>query len=188
MALYYNNANIAQSANVLINNKACNNVYYNNALVWKKSFNILTQASWSTVSQTTDGAGTPDNYGTARRNGDGSLHVSAFNGGRAGWAYWTLGPVSTRGYNYINIYIPISVSAGANGILVGNWYLQFVNGDGSVAQWLKNDSPPTIPTTYNGIVAAVNQYDSVYVRFGVQGSATGQGGTTEATCYRLQLE
>ncbi len=36
MALYYNNANIAQSANVLINNQAASQVLYNNALVWKR--------------------------------------------------------------------------------------------------------------------------------------------------------
>lgn len=57
MALYYNNANIAQSANVLINNKGANQVLFNNALVWKKANQLHPGQTWGYAINQNDGGG-----------------------------------------------------------------------------------------------------------------------------------
>lgn len=188
MGLFYNGANVSPTNNVFINSQAAKKVIYNGVEVWKKAFNILAIGSWPTLSQTVDGAGTPDNYGGAGRNPDGSVWCSAFNGGRAGWAHWTFGPFSTRGFSHLNLYAAVTVTPGANGVRVGNFYVKLVDAGGNDVQWIKNDNVPPLPGTYDGIVAEVGQYDNVYLRVGVQGTATGQGGTTTATIGRLLLQ
>lgn len=188
MAVFINNINVNPSSHICLNNQSAQNVYYNNVLVWSHSLDILSYGHWATVSETRDGAGTLDNYGKAWQNADGSCYLSAFNGGRAGWAHWTFGPFDTTGFHYLNIKIPVSVSPGANGVLIGTFYIGLYRADGSLITWCKYDSPPTIPCTFDGIVAEIGQYTGIYIRVGVQGAATAQGGTTEATIQRLLLQ
>lgn len=58
MALYYNNTNIAATANVFINNQAASQVLFNNALVWKKANQLHPGQSWTfSVNQNDGGSG-----------------------------------------------------------------------------------------------------------------------------------
>lgn len=106
MALYYNNANIAQNANVFFNNAACKDVYFNNQLVWRKQLILFSAGTFGTL-------GVPiKNYveGSA-------WQVSTINGlnwiincdGRCDWWF----PLNISGYNSINIIVSGREGAGA---------------------------------------------------------------------------
>ena len=102
MALYYNNANIAQSANVLINNKAASQVLYNNALVWKKQLNIYPASNFYYQN-----LGTYLPYGEASNSGS-QISIYTYGGTDAGVIRGYVGPFSAVGFS--NLYITMSAT------------------------------------------------------------------------------
>jgi hypothetical protein len=102
MALYYNNANIAQSANVLINNKASNQVFFNNALVWKKQLNIYPGSGFSYQN-----LGSYQPYGEASNSGS-QIRIYTYGGTDAGFIRGYIGPFSAVGFS--TLFINMSVT------------------------------------------------------------------------------
>ncbi len=102
MALYYNNANIAQSANVLINNQAANQVLFNNALVWKKQLNVYPGFGFSYQN-----LGSYQPYGEASNSGS-QIRIYTYGGTDAGFIRGYIGPFSAVGFR--TLYINMSVT------------------------------------------------------------------------------
>lgn len=78
MALFYNNTQVSTANNVYLNSQSSNQVFYNNNLVWKKTFQAFPGPTWEHyVNQNEGGAG----HSAVSRTINGVLEL---NGGYSG--------------------------------------------------------------------------------------------------------
>ena len=105
MALYYNNANIAPSANVFINNKASKQVLYNNAMVWKREQILFSPSSFGGLSTPTMGWSEGYSFRINTISGNWLINCD----GRCDWWF----PISTSGFSTVNITVQSREGAGS---------------------------------------------------------------------------
>ena len=87
MALYYNNTNVANTFDVLINNKASSQVFFNNVLVWKKAYEVFPGTTWGfAVNQSDGGSGSGAQAYQASMNT--MVLIGGYNGSSALCAKW----------------------------------------------------------------------------------------------------
>ena len=87
MALFYNNTQISTASNVYLNSQSSNQVFYNNNLVWKKTFQAFPGVTWEHNTNLNDGGG---GWGAESRQTDQVLVLNGgYNGSNAQCALWT---------------------------------------------------------------------------------------------------
>lgn len=86
MALFYNNTQISTANNIYLNSQASNQVFYNNNLVWKKTFQAFPGVTWQHNTNLNDGGG---GWGAESRQTDQVLVLNGgYNGSSAQCALW----------------------------------------------------------------------------------------------------
>lgn len=81
MALFYNNTQVSTTQNVYLNSQASNQVFYNNSLVWKRTFGGFPGRTWEHYTNLTDGG---SGYSAESRQTDAVLVLNGgYNGSSA---------------------------------------------------------------------------------------------------------
>lgn len=178
MALYFNNQDVAQSADVYFNNSACGAAYFNNALVWQKRKPIYpgTAAVFQNLSDYQP-------YGTYSDDGaQACLHT--FGGTNTGCVRAFFGPFPTAGFRTLYVTLSSSVT------LDRQHYLAFGLAPGLDGAWtLLYENAYDFPGIPGGTYAyPVGSYGSAYFAIHQQSAPNCTGHTCTTYIHNLYLQ